>query len=290
MASLHQKINRGNINTRGQMWNENLCANVDTIKKGDNIKELKNSYKGCKAIVVAAGPTMHTRGIDELHYIYNNRYNTAIIACDGALPVFREAKLTPDFIVSGDGSSIVAKFYQDKLRGEPTTIFLNTTVSPATRQIIEHHGYKITWWQSMFEKQLKDLTLKNIPSFSSGGNVGTTCWVLAQYLGFSPIGLLGIELSWSDDTPYGDTQYYEKLYEIYGGDVKKIKSQYASFYNPYMNKRYIADPVYYYYMTQLKEMYEAAPPKVRKNTFTLTPEGIVCKTGIKYKSIEEFIK
>jgi len=202
MNKLQRQIAKGTINTNGQMWRENLYANMEAIKKGRSIRSDKVGLNKYKAIVVAAGPTMHTRGIQELDYLYANRdEHTVIIACDGALPVFREAKHTPDLIVSGDGSPIVAKFYQDKLRGDFINVFLNTTVSPTTREIIEHHGYDITWWQSMYEKELKDLTLKNIPSFNSGGNVGTTCWVLASYLGCSPIGLLGIELSWSDDTP-----------------------------------------------------------------------------------------
>ncbi len=157
-------------------------------------------------------------------------------------------------------------------------------------EIVWEPGWKIYWWQPLLPPELEFLKQKGLPSIQTGGNVGTSSWVISWgLLKCLPIGLLGIEFSWSDETPLMETQYYQELYKALDGDFKRISNHYVTVWNPIVRKRYIADPVYYTYMLTFKDLLKAVPARVRNGTYSLTREGIMCKTGIKYTTLDRFL-
>ncbi len=109
---LQQQVMKNSIVVKRDLWRANVEANKKTGLR-PTVKNLVDGHKGLRAIVVAAGPTMHQKGLEQLRSIYegNARRNTIIVACDGSLPLFGEAGYVPDYVVSVDGSPIVSKFY-----------------------------------------------------------------------------------------------------------------------------------------------------------------------------------
>ena len=124
-----------------------------------------------------------------------------------------------------------------------------------------------------------------------GGNVGTSCYLLSCFaLKSKPIGLLGIEFSWSDDTPYSDTEFYEELSDALDNDSNKVEKQFLHQVNPRDGKTYIADPVYYAYFLMLKEIWEQLPLEIKKNSFNLTSQGILTLDGLNNITPKQFLE
>ena len=102
--------------------------------------------------------------------------------------------------------------------------------------------------------------------------------------------MLGIEFSWSDDTPYSDTEFYEELSDALDNDSNKVEKQFLHQVNPRDGKTYIADPVYYAYFLMLKEIWEQLPLEIKKNSFNLTSQGILTLDGLNNITPKQFLE
>ena len=288
--TLLETLDKSTSMLKGSMWRDNFNWNLSTTHFHPPANELENTRKGEKAVIIAAGPAFKAKGLEILDKIYDAKPRPFVIACDGALRLFDKSEHTPDVVVSIDGDPIVAKFYEAELKRKHMVLLATTIHRSVVTKALER-GYSVYWFQSPMPKELQDINVINMLKVFTGGNVGTTSSVLAWGLfGCRPIGLLGIEFAWSDETPYYDTQYYPHLKEALHGDEEKIKKQFVTLYNPWVKKKFIADPVYYAYSVAFKGMWDDLPADVKQGMFTLTPEGIICKTGITYKPLETFLE
>ena len=229
---------------------------------------------------------------DDFKTINKNRKNITIIACDGALSTLSKNNCIPDIIVSVDGAKIIADFYKNSkemLNG--TTVILATSIHPDVVEQCIDGGAKIKWVQSFFNCDLhKGYFRKGIPSIKMGGNVGTASYLLTSVVfKGNPIGLMGIEFAWSDETPYHNTQYYDKLLNLLDQNSERVKNHFIHIENLRDGKTYVADPVYYAYFLMLKEIWEELPLDIKKNTYNLTKAGILNLKGLKSINIQEFI-
>jgi hypothetical protein len=150
------------------------------------------------------------------------------------------------------------------------------------------------WWNPLFDdydrpdslsRELRALNGK--PCINAGGNVGTASWVIAHaVLGKRKIGILGMDLSYYDDTSYQETQYYHELRDLLGEE--RLAEAFVHIDNPYLNRRFFTDPAYYWYKMVFLEMAEqAVAAGVR--TFNCTGGGILFGPGIEFVSFPEFV-
>jgi hypothetical protein len=123
-----------------------------------------------------------------------------------------------------------------------------------------------------------------------GGNVGTASYLLTSVVfKGNPIGLMGIEFAWSDETPYYNTQYYDKLLNLLDQNSERVKNHFIHIDNSRDGKTYMADPVYYAYFLMLKEIWEELPLEIKKNTYNLTKAGILNLNELRSINIQEFV-
>ena len=266
-------VNNATRNMHFDLWQTNITENSLLFGFGQTIKVLKDIHKNEKVIVFAAGVHPDWQNRNNLERIYSAKKRPLVIACDCSLPLFAELGYTPDYVVSADGSPLIAKYYWRKLRGKPKGALLCTTVHPTTTETITQYGWPIYWMQNYSPEELR---LDNIPSILPVGNVGSTAWLVAWYLGCKPIGLLDIEFAWSDEVPYRAV------------GERFQRAGYKTYLNPIAHRYYMADYIYSVYLDVFAHCIRSGSA-IGKHTVSLTKEGIICKSGIKYKSLESFL-
>tara|TARA_B100000953_G_C18002042_1_gene415434 strand:- start:320 stop:1147 length:828 start_codon:yes stop_codon:yes gene_type:complete len=272
------------------LWLKNIQTNEKEFGFRNTIRGITTKHS--KSIVLAAGPESKKVFGDNFKSINKERQNLTIVACDGALKMLSQNNCVPDYVVSVDGAPIIANFYKNSkeiLQG--VTAILATTVHPDVVSHCIDGGAKIKWVQPFFkDSPYKEFFRNGIPSIKMGGNVGTTSYLLTSIvLKGNPIGLMGIEFSWSDETPYHQTQYYDGLMEVLDHKFERVKDQYVHIKNNRDGKMYMADPVYYAYFLMLKEIWEELPMKIKQNTYNLTKGGILNINGLKYATVKKFL-
>ncbi len=274
------------------MWLENIRSNEQHYGFKETIKAF-NHYNDKKSLVLAAGPSFKKFMHESMEKIMSRRNDVTIIACDGALPVLSQFDCVPDYVVTVDGLQIVSDFYKKSrniLKG--ITAILSTTAHPDVVNECVKANLNIKWIQPFFnDVNSIDFFRPGITSLKMGGNVGTTAYLLSTLLLKSKYsGLMGIEFSWSDETPYHDTQYYKNLLNALDNNHEKAVKHYVRIQNPRDGKIYLADPVYYAYFLMFREIWNELPQSVRENTFNLTFQGILNIPDLKYISTDEYLQ
>jgi hypothetical protein len=289
---LLDKITASTLKNKGTLWLENLHKNEKDFGFKKTIREI-NPIKA-KSLVLAAGPESKKIFGENFKVINQKRKDLTIVACDGALKMLSSNDCIPDYIVSVDGDPIIANFYKNSkelLNG--VTVILATTIHPDVVQHCIDGGAKIRWVQPFFkDTPHTEFFRKGIPSIKMGGNVGTASYLFTSLvLKGNPIGLMGIEFAWSDETPYSQTQYYEKLMEALDQKSEKVKKQFVHVKNKVDGKTYIADPVYYAYSLMFKEIWdEELSLEIKQRTYNLTMGGILSMNDLKGINIENFLE
>ena len=273
------------------MWLENLQINEKDFGFNDTISGITTEHS--KSLVLAAGPESKKVFGDNFNFINKERKNLTIVACDGALKMLSQNNCIPNYVVSVDGDPIIANFYKNSkeiLQG--VTVILATTVHPNVVSHCIDGGAKIKWVQPFFKDTPHQEFFRNgIPSIKMGGNVGTTSYLLTSLvLKASSIGLMGIEFSWSDETPYHHTQYYDKLMNSLDNNTERVKKSFVHIKNHNDGKTYMADPVYYAYFLMFQEIWDELPSSLKANTYNLTKEGILNIKDLKSSTIEKFLE
>jgi hypothetical protein len=283
-------ITKSTFKNNGPLWLQNILINEERFGFKNTIREIK--INNLKSLVLAAGPESK-KNIEDFKKINEVRNDISIVACDGALSTLSKNNCIPDIIVSVDGAQMIANFYKNSkeiLNG--VTVILSTSIHPDVVEQCIDGGAKIKWVQSFFNcDSHKEYFRNGIPSIKMGGNVGTASYLLTSLvLKGTPIGLMGIEFAWSDETPYTSTQYYNKLMNSLEQNLDSVKNHYIHIKNTRDGRTYKADPVYYAYFLMLKEIWGELPLDIKQNTYNLTKEGILNLKGLKNICIEDFME
>jgi len=284
-------ISESTFKNNSQLWLQNILTNEKRFGFNSTIREIKANHS--KSLVLAAGPESKKKFSAAFKSINKQRESITIVACDGALSILSQNNCIPDYIVSVDGAQIIANFYKNsKEILEGTNVILSTSIHPDVVEQCIDGGAKVKWVQPFFNCDSHKEHFRNgIPSIKMGGNVGTTSYLLTSLvLRGKPIGLMGIEFAWSDETPYKSTQYYEKLMKSLNQNSDSVKNHYIRIKNTHDGRTYMADPVYYAYFLMLKEIWEELPLEIKHNTYNLTKAGILNLRDLKNINIEEFME
>lgn len=283
-------ITKSTFKNNGQLWLHNILENEKRFGFTNTIREIKINHS--KTLVLAAGPESK-KNYEDFKIINKKRDCLTIVACDGALSTLSQNNCVPDIITSVDGAQIIANFYKNsKEILDGTTVILSTSIHPDVVEQCLDGNAKIKWVQPFFNCDSHKGYFRNgIPSIKMGGNVGTASYLITSLvLKGTPIGLMGIEFAWSDETPYNNTQYYNKLMKSLDQNSDSVKNHYIHIKNIRDGKMYMADPVYYAYFLMLREIWDELPLEIKQNTYNLTKAGILNLRDLKNINIEEFME
>ena len=168
---------------------------------------------------------------------------------------------------------------------------VSTSASPAVTTRCGEAGMRLYWWNPMYDDydQAESLSrqlrrMNGLPCINGGGNVGTAAWVLTHaVLGKRRIGIVGMDFSYTPDTPYEKTQYYPELVELFGD---RFKDAFIHLENPFLRETWFTDPAYYWYRTVFLQMVEDAPGQ----TYNCTEGGLLFGPGIRTVPLEAFVQ
>jgi hypothetical protein len=178
--------------------------------------------------------------------------------------------------------------------GPQISICVASCASEAVANRCRQARMPIYWWNPMFDDydqpgsvSAELYALNGKPCINAGGNVGTACWVIAHaVLNKRKIGIVGMDLSYYEETSYRETQHYTELKSMLGEE--HLPEAFIHVENPYTHKRFFTDPVYFWYKTAFLEMAEQASAD-GVQTFNCTGGGILFGKGIEFASLSEFV-
>ncbi|WP_342540898.1 6-hydroxymethylpterin diphosphokinase MptE-like protein [Heyndrickxia sp. FSL K6-6286] len=167
-------------------WVIEPLLNIQFINSSINIKQLKNKFKGERAILVAAGPSLE----NNLNTIEKLRKSAYIFSVGSALRVLIDSNIEPDFVTTIDSSDV--NFYTHFKDVNYNGIVIFETRSNSNIQK-NHNGTLIvtTAENDFVTKQYSS----DLYTFKPSPSVAVFTLQVIEYLGFSEVFLIGQDLS-----------------------------------------------------------------------------------------------
>lgn len=297
-------------------WIKNFALNLENIWNDNSVSSLKpenlsdNSFSS--AIVIGRGPSLKKNS--HLQILSESDYKGTILCTDGALKTVLDEGVTPEkfknfFVISIDSQDKIKKYYDDPLikkYGNRIKCILSTTISPITYQYAKNSGMEIFWVHTLFDYDKGKTSFnhiaglmakskneeKKIPAIQTGGNVGTSSWIIGwSILKSTHIGLIGIDHGFTPDTTWdeiGEFHPSAKPALEYKKDSEIFQKAFPKIYNPDFDCYCIQDPIFQYYSNALKEFI----PKTSKfvKTINATEGGAIFGEGITCTSFKSFLR
>lgn len=174
-------------------------------------KVFKDKFKGKKAIVVSAGPSLELNG--ELLKNVNGR--AVIISVGRAYKYLKSIGITPDFVVLADAKPDVVD--QLDLEETETTLIFLSTIYPTVEN---YKGPKYI----LFEKYSDSISDEDRKyAVETGGSVATTSLSFAELIGCCKIALIGQDLCYhsnkmhsGEDSSFTEVKTNKKVKGISG--------------------------------------------------------------------------
>jgi hypothetical protein len=168
---------------------------------------------------------------------------------------------------------------------------VSTSAAPEVTARCEQAGMGLYWWNPMYDDYEAPESLSRrlhrmngLPCINGGGNVGTAAWVLAHaVLGKRRVGIVGMDFSYTPDTPYEKTQYYPELVELFGDG---FKDAFIHMENPALGETWFTDPAYYWY----REVFLQMAGDAACETYNCTEGGLLFGAAIHTVPLEEFVQ
>ena len=286
-------------------WIKNFSFNLNNINNESSVRELipkKNKSKS-SSLIIGRGPSIKKN--NHLEILSKSNYKGTILCTDGSLIEVLKAGVTPDkferfFVITIDTQERQKKSYDDpivKKFGNRINCILSSTVSPETYKIIKKSKMKIFWLHTLVDydggkssfnyiASIMTKTEKNpkgLPAIQTGGNVGTSAWIIAwNILKSSHVGLIGIDHGYYTNKRTSDDHYLPK-----NKDSKNFRKAYPKIYNPINDVTCIQDPIFQYYSNALKQFILKTSKIVK--TINATEGGTIFGKGIECDSLKNFL-
>lgn len=293
-------------------WITNFAENLEKIWDGNSARDLSNKNKKIKkksSIIIGRGPSILKNNHFDL--LKKSNYRGTIICTDGALPNVLRAGIIPQkfkkfFVVTIDANFDVKKFYEDKLvkkYGNKIKCILSTTVPKTTLNSIEKTGMKIFWIHTLFDYNKGKSSFnyisgiltraknhkQGLPAIQTGGNVGTSCWIIAwSILKSTHIGLIGIDHGYAQETSWDEICSYHNIPKNINQKSKAFKKAFPTIYNPDFKCYCKQDPIFQFYSNALKEFVPKSPKWVK--TINATEGGAIFGKGITCIKFKDFLQ
>ncbi len=294
------------------VWIQNFTYNLKNIWNDYSVRELNsnNNYpSSLPSIVIGRGPSLFEK--KHLEILAESKFNGNIICTDGVLIKALEAGITPEkfknfFVVTIDAQDHIKEFYNNKIvekYGENINCIFSSTISPETYDVAKNAGMNIFWLHALFDynktktsfNYISNIMIKiknherGLPAIQTGGNVGTSSWMIAWSILKSPtVVLLGIDHGYSSKMSWDEIDKYHKIPSDVDKNSTAFKKAYPTIYNPDFNCYCKQDPIFQYYSKALVEFIPRAPSWV--NTINATGGGSIFGTGITCMDFKQYLQ
>lgn len=184
-----------------------------------NIEQLRQKLDGSDiskipCIVVAAGPSLD-KNICQLKEVQGKAF---VIVVDAALRTVLKNGIRPDLVCTVDANA-PDRFFDGLNLKDVIWAYTRTTrkyIAENYGKDVFYYGYFYRNWNKILKKKLG----YEIPSFPSGGSVSSEAFVLALYLGFRTIVLIGQDLAFT-----GGQSHTKEIVGTFGDNEEYIKSR-----------------------------------------------------------------
>lgn len=248
-------------------WLTNIKDNWYMIDKNPDISEIHNAYKGKKALLIAAGPSLEERKYPQVLHEANLK-DTIIFSTLHSLKWCLENGIVPQFTGVVDASDLMVNFIDSPLVDEHADeMTLMCCASTHPEVLKKWKGKKIFFFRSGIPQNILPNTdtflsilLPKLTELETGGNSGSSMYSIANFLGCNPIGMIGFDFGYPKGYPYDQTKYYHAYSTSIGAgkeyrDVQTmIRECYTDFHHPVFKKDAYYDFVYEVFRNSLFEM------------------------------------
>lgn len=181
-------------------WSHNFVANIPYLLTGTRISRLANTWSGKPVIIVGAGPSLNKN----LHLLKQAKGKALILCVDTAYRILEKAGVTPDMLVTLDGSPMNARhmegcdytripmFFDEYSHRDITNSHLGPKIVNSDGMFHKH------WWNHVYDGQWQG------SSVPTGGSVATTAFSIARLIGANPVIMMGVDLSYPEGKLYAD--------------------------------------------------------------------------------------
>jgi hypothetical protein len=277
-----------------------VVAAGPSLARRDPIKAIKQAgYRGAIIATESAMSACLRQGVVPHLTVTLDPHATRIVRWFGDPALDPQATERDDYFRRQD----MDRAFADELRlngelielinrhGKDVRIALSTSASEAVVNRVIQAGMPIYWWNPMYDDPdepgsvTRALYRENrLPCMNAGGNVGTAAWMLAHsVLSKAHVAIVGMDLSYYDDTPYYNTQYYHELVALVGEE--RLDSVFVRIHNPYVNRGFYTDPAYMWYRRCFLEL----APEADCRTYNCTGGGILFGDAIEFIDLEHFL-
>lgn len=248
-------------------WLTNIKDNWYIIDKNPDISEIQNAYKGKRALLIAAGPSLEDKNYPQTLREADLK-DTVIFSTLHSLKWCLENGIVPQFTGVVDASDLMVNFIDSPLVDEHADeITMICCASTHPEVFKKWKGKKIFFFRSGIPQNILPNTdtflsilLPKLTEMETGGNSGSSMYSIANFLGCNPIGMIGFDFGYPKETPYDQTKYYHAYSTSIGAgnkykDVQEmIADCYTNFHHPVFKKDAYYDFVYEVFRNSLFEM------------------------------------
>lgn len=269
-----------------------------SIRRRDPAKLLKD-YKGTVIATESAIFYLLKNGIVPHLVVTVDSHATRIVRWFGDPHLDEEALRKDDYFRRQDMDEAFAAELETnrqilallKEHGPRIKIAVSTSASQAVVNRVLDTGMQVYWWNPMLDDPdqegsvTRDLfEMNRLPCINGGGNVGSSCWMIAsEVLEKKRVALTGLDFSYYDGTPYEQTQYYKEALALVGKE--KLDSIFMRVFNPHLDAWFFTDPAYMWYRECFLDMVKDAQAK----TFNCTEGGILFGEGVEVMPLARFL-
>lgn len=207
-------INRsaGNLITKSRLskrFFKNAVVNLGSFDTHFPFAQLYDAFNGRSALVIAAGPSLS----NHLEKIKQNAH-CIIIAVDSTLPVLSSQGIMPDFFVSIDPQPYVFEHLNaDRGTAIPlVTLTSHPVAFSSGRGFLSLNSHPVAQF-------VQEASAVDIGSFhSASGSVAGDALMAALKMGFSKIGLIGLDSAFLRHETYPRGSAYQRRWGMYSQD------------------------------------------------------------------------
>ena len=279
-----EKINQATLERFGKRWNENCRKNSCQLNRLSGIRKFKDSYKGKKFLMLAAGPSLE----QILPHLNELKKTMTVVAVDTALKACLRHGVEPNFIVLTDPQYWAYRHIAG-LKSPSSTLITEIAVYPA---VFRFKCRQIVLCNSQVP-MAKDYQKTDFGDLGAGGSVASSAWNFCAYCGASEIYVAGLDLSFpANQTHTRGSTFEENVHarskRISTAETASLPMLFSG--NVCTGKDYMGNPVLtdqrmkmfaWWFESRLAEM-----PEVK--TYTFAPQGLAIP-GITPVSISSLI-
>lgn len=254
----------------------------------EECKEYIQIKKPC--LIVGGGPSL--KRYNHLSLLKKYGFNGDIVVVDSTAKELLENGIIPKYISVADSTDYVKTYFDHDIihkHSDKMTGLFSTIIHPSVNTLFK--GKKV-FYNAYIDERYSTLffLMTNAPLINPCGNIGSTSIMIAATLGYNPIILIGMDLSFES---FEDMKVYYSNNKSYFNPNNiqrdwtniKIKSD----MNPIYNKEYYMDDVFEAY--KISTLYNIKDIVTRDiSIINCSEQGALHSEDIKNIKFEEYLK